>query len=271
MNIRSNLRRITALLAAAILLPSFASAHTLWVNATDYAPNYTKKMGARTKSYIGFGHRYPVDDFMSADRLSEYALISNGLKSAITPAAAVGFMESELRFKQPGFYHLSVVGKPGFVTMYQENGSTQRKMVPKTGLKDIQMSKYFEFYAKSLIVAGEPAGNDFLTPVGHRLEIIPLQNPRTLKGDGSSSIQLKLLFNGQPLSNSTIYAMYSGYASKESYPYELKTDQNGMVSLKLTHRGPWLIKANHTLPAPKEMQDKCDNLDYTATLTFETL
>lgn len=83
-------------------------------------------------------------------------------------------MRSELRFQQPGFYQVTVASKPGFVTMYQENGSTQHKMVPKTGLKDVQMSKYFEFYAKSLIVAGEPAGTDFLTPVGHRLEIIPL-------------------------------------------------------------------------------------------------
>ncbi|MDD2583280.1 MAG: DUF4198 domain-containing protein [Desulfuromonadaceae bacterium] len=271
MNITSRFTRIFTVLAAAILLPCLASAHTLWVNATDYAPNYTKKMGARSKCYIGFGHRYPVDDFMSSERVSEYALISNGAKSVITPASTIGFMETDLRFQQPGFYMISVVTKPGFVTMYQENGATQRKPVPKTGIKDVQMSKYFESYAKSLIVAGEPAGNDFQTPVGHRLEIIPLQNPHSLKGDGSSSIQLKLLFNGQPLANSTIHAMYSGYASKESYPYEVKTDQNGIATLKLTHRGPWLIKANHTLPAPKEMQEQCDDLDYTATLTFEII
>lgn len=269
MTIARNLKKMVVLLAAAVLLPNLASAHTLWINATDYAPNYSKKMGARSKSYIGFGHRYPVDEFTKPERLIEYALISNGIKSTINPASSTGFLEADLQLKQPGFYHLSVVGKPGFVTMYQENGSTQRKMVTKTGLKDVQMSKYFEFYAKSLIVAGEPEGAGYQTPIGHRLEIIPLQNPHTLKGDGSSTIQLKVLFNGQPLANSTIYAMYSGYASKESYPYELKTDQNGMVSLKLTHRGPWLIKANHTLPAPKEMQDKCDDLDYTATFTFE--
>jgi uncharacterized GH25 family protein len=271
MNITSNVRKITALLAAAILLPNFASAHSLWINATDYAPNYTKKMGARTKSYIGFGHRYPVDEFTKQERLSEYVLVSNGVKRAITPASAAGFLEADLQLQQPGFYQLSVVSKPGFVTMYVEDGKTQRKMVPKTGIKDVQMSKYFETYAKSLIVAGEPEGNSFLTPLGHRLEIIPLQNPHTLKGDGNSSIQLKLLFNGQPLANSSIHAMYSGYSSKESYPYELKTDQNGIATLKLTHRGPWLIKANHTLPAPKEMQDKCDDLDYTATFTFEAL
>lgn len=269
MNIARNFKRMSTLLAAAVLLPSLVSAHTLWINATDYAPNYSQKMGARSKSYIGFGHRYPVDEFAKPGLLVEYALISNGIKSTIHPVNTNGFLEADLQLKQPGFYHLSVVGKPGFVTMYQVDGSTQRKMVPKTGLKDVQMSKYFEFYAKSLIVAGEPEAAGYQTPIGHRLEIIPLQNPRTLKGDGNSTVQLKLLFNGQPLPNSTIYAMYSGYSSKESYPYELKTDENGMVSLKLTHRGPWLIKAYHTLPAPKEMQDKCDDLDYTATFTFE--
>lgn len=271
MNITSRFSRIFTVLAAAILLPCLASAHTLWVNATDYAPNYTKKMGARSKSYIGFGHRYPADEFVSTERLSEYSLVATGTKTVITPAVATGFLEADLRFKQPGFYQVAITTKPGFVTMYEENGTTQRKMVPKTGIKDVQMSKYFESYAKSLIVAGEPAGSDFQTPVGHRLEIIALQNPRSLKGDGSSAIQLKLLFNGQPLTNSTIHAMYSGYASKESYPYEMKTDQNGIATLKLTHRGPWLIKAFHTMPAPKEMQDKCDDLEYTATFTFETI
>jgi hypothetical protein len=42
-----------------------------------------------------------------------------------------------------------------------------------------------------------------------------------------------------------------------------------MTRIRILHHGPWLIKADIKIPAPAELKEKCRQLHYTATLTFE--
>ena len=49
-----------------------ATSHTLWINATDYSPEISHEYGASTKIYFGFGHHFPVDDFLSPKQIEEF-------------------------------------------------------------------------------------------------------------------------------------------------------------------------------------------------------
>ncbi len=248
-------------------LPVSVYAHAMWINATDYSPKVHPRHGAATKIYFGWGHHYPVDDFLTEEDLESCSMISsNGDKEKFDLGEA-GFLATQLNFKKQGTYIITATLKPGFYTMYTEKGKMHHKMGPKTGLKGVILSLYYEQYAKSLINAGEVSGNLFSKPVGHNLEIITLKNPATLKNGDFLPIQV--LFKGKPAKFCGVKATYSGFSTREEFAYATSTDAEGKAKIRLIHYGPWLIKAEIRLPASEELKDKCNQLHYTATLTFE--
>lgn len=249
---------------------SFAYAHTMWINATDYSPKYYPRFGTRTKIFFGYGHRYPVDDFLSRDNLTEFNLISpdGDKKEELIPSPG-GFLATQLNLKKQGGYIVSAATKPGFYTMYVDKGKIHHKIGPKTGLKGVILSLYYEQYTKCLINAGETKGNPFLNPIGHRVEIIPLENPKNLRGCGGRFLPVKVLFRGKPAKYWKVYATYSGFSTSDDFAYVTSTNSEGVAEIRLTHWGPWLVKTDKNLPASDELKDKCNELHYTATLTFE--
>jgi uncharacterized GH25 family protein len=257
------------LLSVCLLFSVSAFAHTLWINATDYSPKVYPKFGARSKVYFGWGHRYPVSDFLSAEDLQGFSLIyPDGERKAITPNPG-GFLATEARFKKPGSYIIAAKLKPGFYTMYFDKGKIHHKLGAKEGLEGVILSLYYEQYAKSLINVSEAEDDSFLKPVGHKLEIIPLENPYKLKGCGGHFLPLRVLFDGKPAQYCEVFATYSGFSTGDDFAYATSTDGEGIAKIRLTHWGPWLIKANMKLPVPDDLRDKCNELNYTATLTFE--
>jgi uncharacterized GH25 family protein len=266
-------RFFPAVLVVTLLMftyPRFVFSHALWINATDHSPVYFQKFGAQTKTYLGYGHRYPVDDFLPADNLAEYTLIGpDGGKTKINPANASGFLESVLRFKKPGQYVVAVATKPGFYTMYRESDTIHHKLGPKTGIKDVILSQYYEQYAKSLINVGDTKDKMYSQPIGHKLEIVLMDNLQELKRDGSHNMSVRILFDGRPASYCKVYATYGGFATNDDFACATTADGEGIARIRLSHWGPWLIKANVRAPAPDDMKDKCIELNYTATLTLQ--
>lgn len=250
-----------------LFLSTSAFSHTLWINATDYFPELHPKYGGQTIIYFGWGHHYPVDGFLSQESLQDFYLIGpKGDKTELKPNST-GFLETKINFQQSGMYIVSAVKKPGFYTMYVENGEIHHKIGPKTGLKGVILSLYYEQYAKCLINVGKIEDDSFQRPIGHKLEIIPLKNPYKLSY--GEFLPIKVLFEGKPLSYCKVYATYMGFSTGDDFAYATSTDGEGIANIRIIHWGPWLIKASVNFPAPDELKDKCNEMHYTATLTFE--
>ncbi len=244
-----------------------ASAHSLWINMTDHSPEFEPGYGAGNKAYLGWGHHYPVDDFVRAGDVVEFSLVGpDGEKQTIAPEDN-GFHAAEIRYSQPGFYLISVVKKPGFYTVYRDAGRIRHVGEAKTGKQNVMLSLYYEQYAKSLVDVGGAEGDGYSKPLGHRLEIIPLENPATLGVGGV--LPVKVLFDGQPARSCVINATYGGFSSGDDYAYTGRTDNQGIAKIRLTHWGTWLIKANVRQPATPELRDKCNELSSSATLTLQ--
>jgi uncharacterized GH25 family protein len=268
--IKSALAAGTAFSLLSLASPGVSSAHTLWINATDHSPAFSQKFGGEAKTYFGFGHRYPLDDYLSADHLSEYVLVSpDGTKTALVPDNPAGFLATRVQFPKAGQYVVAASTKPGFYTMYRENDEIRHKIGPKTGLGNVILSNYYEQYSKALFNVGASEGNAFGKPVGHRLEIVPVENPFTLKGNGGDTLTVKVLFNGQPARYCRVYATYGGFSVEDDFAYATTADGRGLAKIRLTHWGAWLIKANMKLPPTDDMKDKCNDMSYTSTLTME--
>ncbi len=260
------LYKLLTILGLSFMIPAAAGAHTLWLNATDFTPKFHPKFGTAVKVYFGYGHRYPVSDYIDQDHLAEYQLINGSDKKELQPNPG-GFLATEVKFKEAGPYIISASLNPGYYTMYMENGRSNHHLGPKTGLDNVFLSLYYEQYAKALISVGETATDAFSQPVGHRLEIIPQQNPFNLKqGD---DLQVKVLLDGKPARFYAVHCTYNGFSNKDDFAFATKTDAKGMATVRLLHYGNWLIKADQKMPAAGEHADKCNEIHYTATLTFE--
>ncbi len=260
---------IRSLLVLSLLFSANVFSHTFWINATDYSPEIYPKYGAKTNLYFGFGHHFPVDDFLSKEKIEEFYYVCPrcGKHHNLKPNSG-GFLATEVKFKEPGSYIVAAKLKPGFYTMFVEKGKIHHKIGPKTNIKGkIILSLYYEQYAKSLINAGKKDLINFDKPVGHKLEIIPLKNPLNLTL--GEFLPVKVLFNGRPKRFCKVYATYAGFSTGDDFAYATSTDSKGIAKIRIIHWGVWLVKTEVKLPPADELKNKCNQLHYTATLTFE--
>ncbi|MBW1963348.1 MAG: DUF4198 domain-containing protein [Deltaproteobacteria bacterium] len=252
--------QIILILGFCLGFSAIASAHTMWLNVTDYSPKifshpkYAPIPRAKTVVYFGWGHKYPVGDFLADKYLGDFFIIRpDGSKEKLTPGEG-GFRATEIKISEEGGRMVAASIKPGFYGKLE-------------GKKEFYKFRYAQ-YAKALINVGKVSGNPFSVPVGHKLEIIPLKNPNELNlGDW---FEFKVLFDGKPAKRVKIHVCSLFSCTGETFT--VSTNNEGKARIRLLHHyGPWIIKAQTNLPSPAELKDKCKELHYTATLTFEIL
>ncbi len=100
-------------------------------------PKYAPVPRAKTVVYFGWGHRYPVADFLSDKYLGDFFLIKpDGSKEKLTPGEG-GFRAVEIKEKKEGGMIVAATITPGFY------GEIKKK-------KDFYKLRYAQ-YAKALI------------------------------------------------------------------------------------------------------------------------
>lgn len=249
-----------------VAIPAAGFAHNLWLNAVDYNPAFSTRTGAHTKIYFGFGHKYPVQDFLDKKKLVEFKLIGPEGKSRELEPGEGGFLATPLIMKKEGANIVAATTAPGFYTMYFKNGRVRHKLGSKKNLENVLLSLYYENYAKALINVGQTGNDAYATPLGHGIEIIPLENPY-LKKKGDT-LKLKVLYQGRPASFCNVSATYVGFSATEDYAFSNKTDSKGISTIRLLSPGQWVVRAVVRKPAAAELQDKCIEEKYSATLSF---
>jgi uncharacterized GH25 family protein len=153
--------------------------------------------------------------------------------------------------KKDGGWMVGATIKPGFY------GEVE-------GKKDFFKMRYAQ-HGKALINVGKVDGNPFMTQLGHVLEIIPLNNPNLIKlGD---TIEVRVLLEGKPAPDIEIEA--ASLFGISDTTIQTATDTKGEAAVTTAgHHGPWIIKAIFRTPAPDDLKAKCQELFYSATLTF---
>lgn len=121
-------------------------------------------------------------------------------------------------------------------------------------------------YVKTFVNASSGVNEAFNQTVGQTIELIPLDNPCDRRvGD---TLRVRLLFQGKPLVNALIASTYKGFTEKpDTYSQSSHTNQEGVVTIRLTHSGPWLIRTVHMLPL-KDSKD-ADWESWWTSMTFD--
>ena len=116
------------------------------------------------------------------------------------------------------------------------------KQESKKNLKGVLSSGKYEKFSKALVTA---TGKEAIMrePIGHRLEIIPLDNHNAVQpGD---EMRCQVLFEGRPLATE-IMATYAGFSNQpDTYAYYSKSDDTGQVAIKITEPGTWVVRVQH--------------------------
>lgn len=187
---------------------------------------------------------------------------------------------SKLRFTtgKPGTYIAGVSIKPRPIEMTADKFNNYLKhsgvldVLAEREKKKTAKTKIIEKYSKhvkALFQVGDKQTTSFSQEFRYPIEIIPQQNPFSLKvGD---SLPVKVFLNGKPVANQLVYASYVGFhkhddAGQHVEAVQTRTDEQGVAQIKISKQGLWYVRLIHMVASEEEGVDYESNW---ATITFE--
>lgn len=260
------------LAAAALLVAAPAGAHIFAVFTNNSVLDREGSSHATPSSAVAFvlwGHKAPVDETIAPERLERYAVIAPGGSETALEPSGPGFLAVKFTPEVDGPHVVAAEMAPGFYTWHEVDGVGQSHLGPKTGLENVVYSSYYEMRGKALVGVGRTDADAFTDPIGDTLEIVPVENPLRKTGGAYQTLEVTVLFRGEPLADAVVNARHHGYYPTSDFPQSATTDADGVASIDLTHKGGWLLKVEHEIEPRAEFEDMCDVEHYLAALSFE--
>ncbi|MFZ5448975.1 MAG: DUF4198 domain-containing protein [Thermodesulfobacteriota bacterium] len=245
---------LTLVLAAVLVLPMSSQAHMFWLLTDKDSP----KVNETVQVEIGFGHKFPKDEEIKAERLGPVKAVGpDGQEVTLKKLSTTTY---ELTPSTPGIYLISAQLVPGFVTRTPQG----MKMQTKKGVPDANFCFRFDMAGKTLVNVGE-VKQGYDRSAQSTLEIMPLKAPHTLKT--GETLPVKVTFQGKPVAGAEIKFTHDDWSDPDK-PFATlgKTDAQGEIQVKLDKPGRWLLVASHKTPYDKP--DECDENFFSASLTW---
>ena len=258
--------------AALLLLVVAASAHDMFLKFDSYflAPN------AQAEVQLLNGEFNKSENVITRDRMRDVSLL--GPAGLTHPPEADWRDEGKttvLRFQTgaAGTYVAGTSTRPKELAMKAAdfNRYLQLEGVIDTFVErrknkqlDLAATERYSKHVKAVFQVGDERSDAYKTPLGYPVEIIPQQNPYSLKiGDTLAALCVR---DGQPLVNQ--YVLYGVQARGQTRFTTLKTRTNkdGIARIPLSGPGRWYVKFIHMTQVsepPVNYESRW------ATLTFE--
>jgi uncharacterized GH25 family protein len=260
-------RRFFGVLLIGLAAASAARAHDFWIEPSSYAPAPGQRVAVRLR----VADHFPGDPFPRDSKRIERFAVLGGAEAAVPGVDGID-PAGYLTAGRPGLYQIVYDSNHASIEM---TGEKFEKHLAEQGLERISelrrkaggsASAAKEIYSRSvkaLLAVGGGGGEGYDRPAGLPLELIPEKNPFLLAP--GSDLPVRLLFQGKPLAGVRVEARNPRNAGET---VSGRTDREGRLRLRLASGGPWLVKAVHMIPAPKE--SGADWESFWASLTFES-
>lgn len=243
-----------------LLIPAFAVAHDTWVQTN------TNVIRVRDAVYIDLmlgNHGNEHRDFKLASKID---LAGCSLK-VHAPAGKAYDIKDQLNdlgyTPKEGFWSTKFgATEPGLYTIEH---SADRVVNHGRPVRSVRSAKAYFVVSSSLDKV--PATNPgFEKPLGHALELVPVNNPVTPMGPGQE-IQVRLLLKGKPLADEKVSFIPRGYTLAKDFDpqYERRTDSDGLAKFTPKDGNYYLIVAHRS--SPDEKSAEYELTQYTSTLT----
>ncbi len=263
-------------LATALLLTTIAlttEAHDLFFKFESYFLQPNSKATVRLLNGTFRASENPV----ARDRMVDVCIVgpaggrSNPSSANWRDDGATAVLD--LQTGEPGTYLIGLYTKPREITL---KGAEFNDYLAHDGLPDTlaerrrrgQLMKSarerYSKHAKTLFQTGDVRTDTYRIALGHAAEIIPQNNPYSLKvGD---TLEVLCLKEGKPIANQYLLAGNDA-RGRATVRTSTRANQSGIARIPLRTAGRWYVKFIHMTPLTDDPQ-----LDYEskwASLTFE--
>lgn len=264
--------RLLTALALVALAPIPAAAHGFWINGStwllDPAGDDHDAVPNESLIYLGVGHYFPVHQYLDPEKIGRFEVRSES--GAVTPLEGTkeGLVSAPFVVKEKGGHIVTAMLQPYFYSIYKDGDKTRYGAGPKTDFENVQDSSYNEESAKALMRTTEDGGDFLCKPIGDTFEIVPNVDPFTLKAGPETTLDITVLLDGEPLAGAPVFVTHSThYPRNDMVRHE--TNGDGVATIKIDAKGPWLLMAFTSRPIRDAWKDKADKEEYAASMTFE--
>lgn len=261
---------ITSLLLALISSP-ILFAHEFWLMPSQFRVKLNQPIGLTF--YVGEDFTGELWGKKKERTLKLTHFESNNQKDLTALAIKSDSNDVMLKFDKEGTQVLTLETKNSFIALEADKFNDYLKddgidniyqLRQKNGDLDKPSRELYRRCAKTLIQVGDKTGKTFKKNTGMPLEIIPLQNPYTLKMGDKMTVQV--LFEGKPLADKMILTWHKTATTKTIHQ-KLRTDAKGQMTFPLDKNGQWMVSTVHMIPLMNNPDGNYQS--YWGNLTFE--
>lgn len=244
---RSTRRRAT-IIAALLLCAAPLFAHDMFLRLDDYFPAPNSSVTVRLFN----GTFVLSENSIAPDRLADIAVVSPAgrAKIDVTQWNASGDTSVlAIRTGAAGTYVLGVSTKPRVLEMsgtdfnaYLRSDGIPDELAARRAQKrlDERAKERYQKHVKAIVQVGATPSGAFSTVLGYPAELVPVENPYTLKVGATLSV--RVLVDGKPVANQ--FVQYGGLtaAGGRVAQRNIRSDAAGLVRIPLDRTGPYYIK-----------------------------
>jgi hypothetical protein len=271
-NLGPMLRKFLIATLAIILLTISTAAHDLFLKLDSYFLQPNAKAIVRVLN----GTFQTSDGAVARERLANVSVHGPGLSASSSESVAwraeAKTSVMEIQTGGSGTYLVGISTRPREISL---KAADFNSYLQEDGLPDILAARKKnrelgkdarERYSKhvhAVFQVGNELSDDYKKPLNYPVEIIPQQNPYSLKV--GQTLPVLCLLSGKPLPNQLVIVGWESN-NKKLTSIGVRTNAKGIARFKLAGKGKWFVKMIHMVPAAEP------GLNYEskwATLTFE--
>ncbi len=261
-------------LATALLVGAATTlaAHDLFIKLESFFV----RPGTAIKAPVLNGTFSLSENSIARSRVADLSLVSPAGRVRLDTAAVDASRDTTflaLRTAGPGTYVVGLSTRPNAIALsgpeftgYLEEEALTSVIAErrKSGTAADSARERYSKHVKAVFQVGDTRTDGYATALGYPAEIVPLENPYTLRHGGS--LRVRCLVDGRPAAGLAVLAGGRRPDGSRLERLELASDEQGIVSLPLAARGLWYVKFIHMA---RVNDPEVDYESKWATLTFE--
>ena len=238
--------KVLLLLFGLMLVVSLIEAHEFWLQPKKYR----YMLGEEVKVDFMVGESFTGEYWDLARHKAEKMELhrASGVEDLVKEVKSTKGNNLSVKADQEGTYLLAMQSNAAYIEM---EGKEFNAYLKEDGLDNIlnerkklnQLEKpsteYYTRYVKLLVQVGDKKDDSYKKKVGLRYEIIPDQNPYTLKtGD---HLQCNVFFEGKPAPHALVKVWNK--VNNTTFMQNIYTENDGSIRFPISTSGEWMVSS----------------------------
>jgi len=238
-----------------ILLAGLVQAHEFWLQPKKYR----YKIGEELKVDFMVGENFTGEYWDLNRHKAEKVELhrASGVKDFTKDVKSTKGNNLSIKTDQEGTYLLAMQSNAAYIEMEANEFNAYLK---EDGLDNIlderkkqnqwekPSAEFYSRYAKLMVQVGEMRDDTFKKKIGLRYEIVPDQNPYTLKtGD---HLQCKVYFEGKPVPHALVKVWSK--IKDTTFLQNIYTEKDGSIQFPISTSGEWMVSSVKMIKSEKE-------------------